>query len=124
MMQFVYKVNISFLHVLGMLFLLCVIIMVAIGYIAPMKTPYVQSRKEEISLVHWRYAKPMSSLIATTTIYVYVLLSHRGLVGLTENIGSRFTMITAVYIILSAILFVMIDKMGVAKEKEVIKQTV
>lgn len=34
MMQFVYKVNISFLHVLGMLFVLCVIIMVIIGYIA------------------------------------------------------------------------------------------
>lgn len=124
MMQFVYKVNISFLHVLGMLFVLCVIIMVIIGYIAPMKTPYVQSIKNEISLTHWRYAKPMSALIVTTTIYVYTLLSHSGLVGFTENIGNRFMIITAVYIVLSAVLFVLVDKMGMAKTKETVKQTV
>ena len=124
MMQFVYKVNISFLHVLGMLFVLCVIIMVIIGYIAPMKTPYVQSIKNEISLTHWRYAKPMSALKVTTTIYVYTLLSHSGLVGFTENIGNRFMIITAVYIVLSAVLFVLVDKMGMAKTKETVKQTV
>ena len=47
--QFVYKVNISFLHLLGGLFILCVIIMAVIGYIAPMKTPYKQSEVEEVS---------------------------------------------------------------------------
>ena len=46
--QFVYKVNISFLHLLGGLFILCICIMVIIGYIAPMKSSiYSNKRKEE-----------------------------------------------------------------------------
>ena len=32
--------------------------------------------------------------------------------------------ITAVYIVLSAVLFVLVDKMGIAKTKETVKQTV
>lgn len=108
--QFVYKVNISFLHLLGGLFILCVVIMAIIGYIAPMKTPYKQSEVKEVSLVQWKYAKATSSLIVTTTIYVYLLLSPLGLVGLKENIGSRFMMITIGYIIISVIAFFITHK--------------
>ena len=92
--QFVYKVNISFLHLLGGLFILCVIIMAVIGYIAPMKTPYKQSEVEEVSLVQWKYAKPTCALIVTTTIYVYILLSPLGIVGIQNNIGGKFISLT------------------------------
>lgn len=110
MFQFVYKVNISFLHLLGGLFLLCVIIMAVIGHIAPMKTPYEQSEVKEVSLLEWRYAKPVCALIVTTTVYVYVLLSPLGLVGLTSGVGNKFISITIGYIIISAIAFLAVER--------------
>lgn len=108
--QFVYKVNISFLHLLGGLFILCVIIMAVIGYIAPMKTPYKQSEVEEVSLVQWKYAKPTCALIVTTTIYVYILLSPLGIVGIQNNIGGKFISLTLGYIIISAVSFFLMNK--------------
>ena len=114
--QFVYKINISFLHLLGGLFVLCVCIMVIIGYIAPMKTPYVQQDKKEVSLVEWKYAKPICGVIVTTTIYVYTLLSPLGLVRLKENIGGKFMTLTVIYIVSSIILFFVIQAMNKKKD--------
>lgn len=108
--QFVYKVNISFLHLLGGLFILCICIMVIIGYIAPMEVPYTQQEKEEVSLIEWKYAKPVCGLIVTTTVYVYVLLSPIGVVGLKENIGNKFILVTLVYLIISGIIFFFLNK--------------
>ena len=108
--QFVYKVNISFLHLLGGLFILCICIMVIIGYIAPMKVPYTQQEKEEVTLIEWKYAKPVCGLIVTTTVYVYVLLSPIGVVGLKENIGNKFILVTLVYLIISGIIFFFLNK--------------
>lgn len=113
--QFVYKVNISFLHLLGGLFILCVIIMAVIGYIAPMKTPYKQSEVEEVSLVQWKYAKPTCALIVTTTIYVYILLSLLGIVGIQNNIGGKFISLTLGYIIISAVSFFLMNKISNTK---------
>lgn len=113
--QFVYKVNISFLHLLGGLFILCVIIMAVIGYIAPMKTPYKQSEVEEVSLVQWKYAKPTCALIVTTTIYVYILLSPLGIVGIQNNIGGKFISLTLGYIIISAVSFFLMNKISNTK---------
>ena len=108
--QFVYKVNISFLHLLGGLFVLCVIIMVVIGYIAPMQTPYKQSETKEVSLIQWKYAKPTCALIVTTTVYIYILLSPLGIVGIKNNIGGKFMFLTMGYIIISAIAFFLVNK--------------
>ncbi len=104
--QFVSKVNIHFLHLLGILFVLCVTIMIIIGKIAPRKEEYVQSVKTEIPFEPWKYANSFSALTVVVLVYFYTLLSKYGVIGIPKNeILSKFIYITLGFAIISAIVF-------------------
>ncbi len=72
---YIIKPNISFLHVMGILFLLCVILMYIIGKIKPRETEYVLVHTEQVDITPWKYAKPVGLTICTIVIGLYIYFS-------------------------------------------------
>ena len=106
--KFVIPIKIHYLHIYGILFLCCVVIMLVSGIISPRSTPYVQKYTKQVDLTSWKWAKPVSAIMITTLIYLYVLFSKIGIVTSQENIKSRFILTTAIYIIVSIISFIVV----------------
>lgn len=100
--KFVYPIDIHYLHVYGILFLCCVLIMLVCGKIAPRKEAYVQKDVKQVDLTPWKYAKPLSTLIVTTLIYIYVVFSPMGIIYRGMDYGKRFFVITLIYAVISA----------------------
>jgi len=108
--NFVFDIKLHYLHVYGILFLCCIVIMLVSGIIAPREVPYKQKDVGAVNLKSWAYAKPISAIITTTLIYVYVLFSPIGIVGLGSEYQTRLLLITAVYIVISAAAFIIVKK--------------
>ena len=106
LVQYVLKIPINFLHLLGILFILCVTIMFVIGKIAPMKQAYKQSEKNVVPAIPWKYANSFSAIVVSFLIYFYVLLSPIGLIGLSfGEVYPKFAIITSIFLVISIVAF-------------------
>jgi len=83
LLQFVFvdEVNIHFLHLYAILFAAEILIMLTIGWLKPLETPWVIDRKETIELVPWAYAIPVSITLMSGVAGLYILFSPIGLVS-------------------------------------------
>lgn len=113
---FVLDIDLHYLHVYGVLFLICVGIMILSGKIAPMEKPYVQSVNEKIDLTYWKYTHAVCVVIVMTTIFVYITFSPIGIIGY-ENYTSRLFMILVLYILSSAMGIFIVERYKKKKEK-------
>lgn len=102
--NFVFDLSIHYLHVYGILFLCCVAIMLAAGAVVPRKEAYKQKVSDAVDLTPWKYAKPVSVVIAMATVYAYVIFSPLGIVDQPEY-QSRFLIITGLFSVLTFALF-------------------
>lgn len=117
--KFVLDIDIHYLHVYGILFVCCCIIMYVSSKIKPMEVPYKDYDAKVVDLTPWKWANSASAFLVTTTIYVYVLFSKIGIVFQGENYGTRFLIITSIYVVVTAVLVVMLKHKSTAKvEKE------
>lgn len=112
--KFVFKINIHYLHIYGILFVCCIIIMLICGKIAPRKEEYVQKDVKKVDLTPWKYANPISAVVVTTLVYIYVLFSPLGIVMHGEQYGKRFLVLTLIYFVITITAFVLFVK----REKE------
>lgn len=112
--KFVFKTNIHYLHIYGILFVCCIVIMLISGKIAPRKEEYVQKDVKKVDLTPWKYANPISAVVVTTLVYIYVLFSPLGIVMHGEQYGKRFLVLTLIYFVITITAFVLFVK----KEKE------
>ena len=89
--QFVFKdqLNIHFLHLYAILFFCEIAIMLGIGYLVPLETPWQIERKNAVELVPWAYAIPVSITLFSCIAGLYVLFSP---IGLVNGLGSYFWM--------------------------------
>ncbi len=62
-----------FLHVMGILFVLNVIVMLVIGRIAPRATPYEQVATEQVDLTPWKYAVVSAIIITILVLSTYLI---------------------------------------------------
>lgn len=108
--KFVFKFPIHFLYVYAILFVCCVIIMLVAGKLAPREQEYHQKDVGEVDLTSWKYAKPVSYIICTTTVYIYILFSKFGIVFHGEDFVGRFVVITLIYLVISVLGFIYIKK--------------
>jgi SSS family solute:Na+ symporter len=83
LLKFVFDdvVDIHFLHLYAILFVIEVAIMLVIGYIKPLGQPWQFERKHAVDLVPWAYALPVSITLFSCVAVLYVLFSPIGLVG-------------------------------------------
>lgn len=64
-----------FLHLMGFIFALAVIIMFTISAIKPRETDYIQKYTMQVDITNWKYVLPVGLSICTTVILIYYLLS-------------------------------------------------
>ena len=83
LLQFAFKdlVDIHFLHLYAILFIAEILIMLVIGHMKPLETPWKFERKEAVSLAPWAYALPASITLFSCIAALYVLFSPIGLAG-------------------------------------------
>ncbi|MGV8982232.1 solute:sodium symporter family transporter [Clostridium sp.] len=108
--KFVFHIDIHFLHVYGILFVCCIVIMLISGLIAPREVPYEQKSSGAVDMTSWKYAKPISSIIVTTLIYIYVVFSPIGIIYRGGDYGTRLSVITLIYVLVTVIAFFIIKK--------------
>ncbi|MER2473744.1 solute:sodium symporter family transporter [Photorhabdus laumondii] len=73
--NFILKIDLHFFHLVGILFVLNVIFMLAIGYFFPAK-PFADVYTEQVNITPWSMVKPVAWLITLCSISIYVFLAH------------------------------------------------
>ena len=97
--KFVFKWDINYLYIYGILFLCCVSIMLLAGKIAPKKPEQIYILKDVgvVDLTPWRLARPVSAVIILTIAFVYCLFSPLGVVG-HVHYGMRAGILFLIYV--------------------------
>ncbi|MCM4156905.1 solute:sodium symporter family transporter [Gramella sp. AN32] len=73
---FVFKIDIHFVHVWGIEFILNLIVMFSVSYFYPVAKKMYQKELPFVEMVEWKYTKLMATLLCVTTIVIYVLLGR------------------------------------------------
>lgn len=72
---YVIKPDISFLHLMGILFVLTIIIMFSISYFKPRETDFSDVYTKQLDITPWKYLKPIGYSICGLVIMIYIFLS-------------------------------------------------
>jgi len=73
---FILKVDIHFIHIWGIEFVLNMIIMFVVSYYYPRKTFGDKADAVKIEMNSWKYAKHLSIILVVVTILIYILLGQ------------------------------------------------
>ncbi|TDB58590.1 solute:sodium symporter family transporter [Photorhabdus khanii] len=73
--NFILKIDLHFFHLVGILFALNVIFMLAIGHFFPAK-PFEDVYTEQVDITPWSMVKPVAWLITLGSVSMYVFLAH------------------------------------------------
>ena len=73
--QFIMKVELHFLHVMAILFVLNALLMIVIAAIKPRETAWVPKVTNDVDLSGWKLVGPVSVMICALAIGNYMLLS-------------------------------------------------
>jgi SSS family solute:Na+ symporter len=100
LLQFVFDLKISFIHIYAILFLIEVAIMLIIGARFP-AAPWHYKNRSVVDLTPWRFAQSTAVVLFAAIIISYLLFSPIGLVG---GLTQQFWIWLAVVLGLAAIL--------------------
>jgi len=81
LLKFVWEVDINFIHIYGILFVIELTIMLVIGRLYPMVTPWQFTLKAEVNMTPWRYAIPSAIILISLIATLYLMFSPIGFVG-------------------------------------------
>ena len=107
LLQFVFEVDINFIHIYAILFVIEVAIMLIIGRISPRADAWYYTAREVVDMTPWRFAIPTAILLAACIVMTYLLFSPIGLAG---DMGIPFWLATCVTIAVTAALWVFTEK--------------
>jgi SSS family solute:Na+ symporter len=77
--SFVFKPDIHFLHLTGILFLATAVLMLVIGHFFPQKEAYEPEEKAEVELTPWKHAKQFAGAICIGVVALYIIFSPLGI---------------------------------------------
>ncbi|MDO5970741.1 solute:sodium symporter family transporter [Flavivirga aquimarina] len=73
---FVFKVDIHFVHIWGIEFLLNLAVMFIVSYFYPLDKAFKPKDLHIVTLKEWKYTKQMSIFLCLTTIIIYIMLGR------------------------------------------------
>ena len=100
LLKFVLDIDLNFIHIYAVLFVIEVAIMLTIGYLRPTADAWHFKADAKVNLTPWRYAVAASATMVTAIILVYLLFSPFGLVG---GIGTMFWMISTMLVVVNMV---------------------
>lgn len=100
-LKFVIDVDINFIHIYAILFVIEVTIMLVIGYWKPLQEPWKFKNNSKVDMTPWAYGLPVAITMVSCVVIIYVVFSPIGLVG---GLGSLFWFILATVIITNGLL--------------------
>ncbi len=74
---FIFKVNIHFVHIWGIEFVLIMIIMFAVSHYYPRKKFEDKADALKVDMKSWKYANHLSVVLVIVTILIYIVLGHQ-----------------------------------------------
>jgi len=74
-MTFIFKVDVHFVHIWGIEFVLNLAVMFLVSYYYPNTNYYKPVYSGDVDLSPWRYTKIMAVILTTVTILIYIMLS-------------------------------------------------
>ena len=80
-LKFVIDVDINFIHIYAILFVIELAIMLVIGYWMPMAKPWQFINNSQVDMTPWRYGFPVAITMVSCVIIIYLLFSPIGLVN-------------------------------------------
>ena len=80
-LKFVIDVDINFIHIYAILFVIELAIMLVIGYWMPMEKPWQFINNSKVDMTPWRYGFPVAITMVSCVIIIYLLFSPIGLVN-------------------------------------------
>jgi SSS family solute:Na+ symporter len=80
-LKFIIDIDVNFIHIYAILFVIEVAIMLIIGAFMPRKSRTVYTATSTVSLEPWKYSLPVASTLVSLIIALYILFSPIGLVG-------------------------------------------
>ncbi len=80
-LQFIWKIDINFIHIYAILFAIEVTIMLIAGKLRPRQTLWQFTRKSTVDLAPWRLALPCSLVLVAMIISLYLIFSEIGFVN-------------------------------------------
>ncbi|WP_334019693.1 solute:sodium symporter family transporter [Alteromonas sp. S015] len=85
LLKFVWEVDINFIHIYAILFAIELAIMLTIGRLYPMTTPWHFTAKAEVNMTPWRYAIPCAIVLVGLIATLYLMFSPIGFVNGLNN---------------------------------------
>ncbi|WNH09109.1 solute:sodium symporter family transporter [Thalassobellus suaedae] len=73
---FIFNVNIHFVHIWGIEFVLNLAVMFGVSHFYPPNSEFKQEDLHIVDMKSWKYTKPMAMLLCVITIFIYVLLGN------------------------------------------------
>ncbi|WP_282179338.1 solute:sodium symporter family transporter [Maribacter stanieri] len=71
---FIFKVDIHFVHIWGIEFVLNVVVMFLVSYFYPNHKATIEEGEDYVEMKQWKYTKPMASMLCVVTVVIYVIL--------------------------------------------------
>lgn len=71
---FIFKVDIHFVHIWGIEFVLNVVVMFLVSYFYPNHKPTIEEGEDYVEMKQWKYTKPMAIMLCVVTVVIYVIL--------------------------------------------------
>jgi len=101
LLKFVIEVDINFIHIYAILFMIEVGMMLIIGHLYPREGSIIFNKTGNVNLVPWKYAQPVAITLAALIVQLYILFSPIGLVdGLSGYYASSALIVLVLNIIL------------------------
>ncbi len=73
---FIFPVNIHFVHIWGIEFVLNLVVMFLVSHFYPVEHPFRMKNAEVLDLDSWKYAKPFSIVLIIVILVIYILLGN------------------------------------------------
>jgi SSS family solute:Na+ symporter len=81
LLKFVFSIDLNFIHIYAILFIVEVTIMLLYGYVKPSLSAYQLTNKHRVNLTPWRYAYPTASTLVCCIVLSYLFFSPLGIVS-------------------------------------------
>ena len=87
LLKFVFEVEINFIHIYAILFIIEVAIMAIVGRMYPLQKDWHYERKDTVDLVPWKYAFPAAITLLSCIVLLYIFFSP---IGIVDGLDTMF----------------------------------